>query len=311
MINSNKSIFERVDPRILEQIKAFRLMDDNFMTTVFGGDVKVTEFLLRIILDRDDLTVISSMTQEEKHNIFGRSVRLDIVAEDRDKRIYNIEIQRSDKGTEARRIRYNAAMIDSRILRKGDDFTDLPELYIIFITEHDYLKLNRPYYKVLKHFDATDKKGQTIPFKDGVNIMYVNGKYRGNDRLGKLMHDFCTPNAADMYYRELAERVRYHKQEEEGVEKMCRMTEAYGDEREREGIEKGIKKGELVGLKKGERLGMEKGRRAGVIEGLKEGKREVVLNLLKNGRLAIGEIAEISGFSVEQVQKIASRIDLQ
>ena len=68
---------------------------------------------------------------------------------------------------------------------------------------------------------------------------------------------------------------------------MCRMTEAYGDEREREGI----KKGELVGLKKG--------------------KREVVLNLLKNGRLAIGEIAEISGFSVEQVQKIASRIDLQ
>ena len=197
-------------------------------------------------------------------------------------------------------------MIDSRILKKGDDFTDLPELYIIFITEHDYLKLNRPYYKVLKHFDATDKKGQTIPFKDGVNIMYVNGKYRGNDRLGKLMHDFCTPNAADMYYRELAERVRYHKQEEEGVEKMCRMTEAYGDEREREGI----KKGELVGLKKGERLGMEKGRRAGVIEGLKEGKREVVLSLLKDGCLPIGKIAEISGFSVEQVQKIAARIDL-
>ena len=87
---------------------------------------------------------------------------------------------------------------------------------------------------------------------------------------------------------------------------MCRMTEAYGDEREREGI----KKGELVGLKKGERLGMEKGRRAGVIEGLKEGKREVVLSLLKDGCLPIGKIAEISGFSVEQVQKIAARIDL-
>lgn len=30
------------------------------------------------------------------------------------------------------------------------------------------------------------------------------------------MHDFSTPNADEMYYDELAEKVRYHKQDSEG-----------------------------------------------------------------------------------------------
>ncbi len=53
------------------------------------------------------------------------------------------------------------------------------------------------------------------------------------------MHDFCTPNADEMNYSELAEKVRYHKQEEKGVEYMCRIVEEYGDEREAEGEKKG------------------------------------------------------------------------
>ena len=200
------SFFDTIDPKMLERIRAFRLMDDDFMTIVFSSDTKAAEFLLRIILERDDLTVKSCMSQQEKRNLYGRSVILDIIAEDTDHRLYNIEIQRSDKGNSPKRVRYNTAMIDSHTLQCGDDFTDLPELYIIFITEHDYLKLNKPYYKVKKYFDVSDKDGKIITYDDGVNVMYVNGTYRGNDAIGKLMHDFCTPNADDMYYSEIAKR---------------------------------------------------------------------------------------------------------
>ena len=35
--------------------------------------------------------------------------------------------------------------------------------------------------------------------------MYVNGEYRGDNQLGKLMHDFSTSNADDMYYDEKPE----------------------------------------------------------------------------------------------------------
>ena len=48
------------------------------------------------------------------------------------------------------------------------------------------------------------------------------------------MHDFCTPNADEMNYKELAEKVRYHKQETEGVRTMCRIVEEYGKERAEE-----------------------------------------------------------------------------
>ena len=61
--------------------------------------------------------------------------------------------------------------------------------------------------------------------------MYVNGDYRGNNPLGKLMHDFSTPNADEMYYNELAEKVRYHKQDSEGVKVVSQIVEEYGDER--------------------------------------------------------------------------------
>ena len=85
-----------------KRIQGLRLMDDDFMTIVFSGDNKLTEFLLRILLDRTDLTVKQSLTQKEKHNIFGRSVRLDVLAVDTEGKQYNIEIQRADKGASER-----------------------------------------------------------------------------------------------------------------------------------------------------------------------------------------------------------------
>lgn len=289
-----KNIFDTIDSKMLERIRAFRLMDDDFMTIVFSSDSKAAEFLLKIILERDDLTVKSCMTQQEKRNLYGRSVILDIVAEDTNHNLYNIEIQRCDKGNSPKRVRYNAAMIDSHTLKPKQDFTDLPELYIIFITEHDYLNLNRPYYKVRKTFDVKDKDGNTIAYDDGINIMYVNGTYRGNDAIGKLMHDFCTPNADDMYYSEIANRVKFHKQESQGVGKVCRIWEEYGDERAAEAKQIGILEGKRVGLKEGEN----------------SGKQKMAIGLLKDGTLSVEKIAEISGFSLEQVREMAKNITL-
>lgn len=55
-------------------------------------------FCLQIILNRDDLKVKKSNSQYSVKNLQGKSVRLDILAVDRENRVYNIEIQRNDKG---------------------------------------------------------------------------------------------------------------------------------------------------------------------------------------------------------------------
>ena len=101
------SILDTIDPAMLARIQAMRLMDDDFMTVVFDGDNEATEFLLRILLNRDDLHVKKVTTQKEKRNLFGRSVRLDILAEDDKGKLYNVEVQRADEGASPKRVRYN------------------------------------------------------------------------------------------------------------------------------------------------------------------------------------------------------------
>ena len=74
--------------------------------------------------------------------------------------------------------------------------------------------------------------------------MYINGEYRGDDALGKLMHDFSTPNADEMIYDRLADKVRFYKQNETGVRMASKIVEEYGDERAAEALKKGIEQGE-------------------------------------------------------------------
>lgn len=239
-----KTLFDNINPAVLERVKNLRLIDDELMTIVFSGDKKATEFLIRILLNRNDLTVTKSMTQVEKHNLFGRSVKLDVVAEDIFKTEYNIEIQRADEGADPRRIRYHQAMLDSHTLQKGNKFKDLPNLYIIFILEHDMFEKGEAVYRIRKTLDIKDESGNNLPFDDGCNIMYVNGDYRGDNALGRLMHDFSTPDADKMYFNELASKVRFHKQDEQGVEMASKIVEEYGDIRAAEALKIGIQQGE-------------------------------------------------------------------
>jgi len=279
-----ETIFDNIDPAILKRINQLRLIDDDLMTVVFSGNKKATEFLIKILLNRNDLRVTKAMTQVQKHNLFGRSVRLDIVAEDIFKTEYNIEIQRADKGASGKRIRYHQAMLDSHTLKKNKKFEDLPTLYIIFILEHDLFEKGEPIYFVNKTLNIRDEEGNYLPFDDGCNIMYINGDYRGDNPLGKLMHDFATPNADEMYYDELARRVRFHKQDEKGVQTMCKIVEEYGDERAAEALQKGIE------------------------QGLHQKAVEAATNLLNLNKLTVEQISSTIGLPLEQVNELKKQI---
>ncbi|MGN0484319.1 MAG: PD-(D/E)XK nuclease family transposase [Lachnospiraceae bacterium] len=206
--------------KLIEKIKNFRLLDDDFMSKVFENDIECTELLLHIILEKPDLKVQDVQTQYSIKNLLGRSVRLDIHAIDSEQKKYNIEIQRADKGAGAKRARFNSSIIDANSLPAGKDFDELPETYVIFITENDVLGGNKPLY----HIDRTIKEtGQ--PFCDEAHIVYVNGAFRDNSEIGQLMHDFSCTDPADMYYELLAEKTRYFKEDAEGVKAMCKIVE--------------------------------------------------------------------------------------
>ena len=61
-------------------------------------------------------------------------------------------------------------MIDSHTLKKNEDFDKLPNLYIIFILEHDLFNRGNPIYFVNKTLDIKDEEGQCLPFKYPSNL---------------------------------------------------------------------------------------------------------------------------------------------
>lgn len=203
----------------LRRIQSLRLLDDDFMNKVFE-DKACAEFLLQIILERTDLTVQKVHSQHNLKNLQGRSVRLDILATDEAGRVYNIEVQRSDKGAGAKRARYNSSLIDANITEPGDNYENLNETYVIFITEHDMLKAGQPIYHIDRMIQET-----SASFGDGSHILYVNAQIKDNTALGQLMHDFACTKAEEMHYPILAKRVRYFKEEQEGVATMSRIFE--------------------------------------------------------------------------------------
>lgn len=219
--------FERKHEEYLHRIQNLRLIDDNFMTKVFE-DKECSEFLLQVILDRDDLTIREVHSQYGLNNIQGRSARLDILAVDEQNKSYNIEIQRNDRGAEVRRARYNSGLMDANITEPGDRYDQLYETYVIFITENDILKAGLPIYHIERTIQETG-----MPFGDGAHIIYVNSQIKDDTKLGRLMQDFTCTNPDDMNYLVLAQRVRYFKEDTKGVATMCRAFEEVREEGER------------------------------------------------------------------------------
>ena len=220
--------FERKHEEDLQRLRGFRLLDDDFMSKVFE-DIKCAEFLLQIILNRDDLKVKKSNSQYSVKNLQGKSVRLDILAVDRENRVYNIEIQRNDKGAGVKRARYNSGIIDANVTEPGEQYEYLNETYVIFITENDVLKRGLPIYHIDRMIKETGES-----FGDESHIIYVNSQIKDESALGKLMHDFSCTDAKDMKYKILADRVRYFKEDEKGVATMCRAMEEMRNETVRE-----------------------------------------------------------------------------
>ena len=248
---------------LLKKIQGFRLLDDDFMSRVFDENIECTELILRIILDKPGIKVSEVHTQREIKNLRGHSVRLDIEARDTDNEPIDVEIQRSDKGAGVKRARYNSSMMDANTLVKSEDYDKLPESYVIFITENDVMGANLPVYHADRIVSETGK-----PLGDGAHIVYVNGAYRDESPIGKLMHDFSCKNPADMYYTPLAEQVRYYKEDAKGVEAMCRIVEDIVEQEKRE-------------------------------------EKIVMISKMKRmGKWSNEDIAEITGFTVEEIDAL-------
>ena len=215
-------------------------MSDIFMRNVLKKR-ECTEYILRIIMDREDLEVKEQILQKDYKNLQGRSAILDSVVCDMEEKRYNVEIQQENEGASVKRARYHSSLLDVNELKEGQTFEELPESYVIFIARNDVLGYGLPIYHITKKVEEVRED-----FRDGAHIIYVNAKIKDKETaLGRLMYDLQCRTADEMFSEILAERVRELKETPEGVDSMCREMDEIYNEGIEIGIERGLEKGKM------------------------------------------------------------------
>ena len=223
----------------LARLRGLRPIDDDFMRCIFRDNIPLAQFVLRILTQIEDLTVTQLETQKDLKRLVGaRSLCLDCYATDSSGKKYDLEIQRADAGAGAHRARYHSGAMDIENLDAGQRFEDLPDTYTIFITENDLFGAGAPVYPIERMNTVTG-----MPFEDGSHILYVNGAYRGDSAIGKLMHDFSCTEPGRMNYPLMEEVTRYYKETQEGVEYMCKAFEEVRTEGYNRGVRQGVQQG--------------------------------------------------------------------
>lgn len=262
---------KKIDRERLEKtIDELTLFDDDLFSKVMDENFEATTLLLKIILKRDDIEVTYVKGQEElKSNIYGgRTIRLDIRAKFADGTQTDIEVQRNTAGSNVRRSRFHSSMLDSRMLKEKEEFKTLKDTYVIFICEHDKYKKNLPMYHIERYVKET---GELV--NDGSHIIYVNGKYRGDDDIGALMEDFSCKESKNMKFKELANGVRHFKETQEGREIMCESFERLANER--------------------------------AVQAANEKAKDMAKKLIVKGQMSVEEIADLTELPIDEVVELA------
>ncbi len=203
---------ENQKKQVNKLVDDMNLFDDDLMGHVFDKNIEATELVLRIILG-EEIRVISVTGQDELKNpiVGGRDITLDVHAIDSNGKEIDIEVQGNASGAVVERARFHSSMVDARMLKSGQDFKELKESYVIFIYKKDKFREGKPLYHIDRCVRETGK-----PFEDGSHIIYVNGSYKGDDEIARLMEDFHQKGSKDIHFKALADGVKHFKETEEG-----------------------------------------------------------------------------------------------
>ena len=267
---------ERLRYRV-EEARSFNLLSDTFMSVALRDQAAAQE-AIRIFTGIPDLKIVSLSTQVRLPRMVSHDAILDVVAEDSAGKIYNIEVQRADNLDHAKRVRYYGAMLDTACLEKGAGYEELPEVYVIYLSERDLWKAGKTVYTVEKKLSGTE-----IPYSDGMHIIFANAEANDGTEIARTMQYFKVSDPMDQSHGALSKRVHYLKCEEGGRQEMCEISEKIYNE------------------------GVEDGRIEGRNEGRLEIQKETAITLAERG-MPISEIAEIIKVSDRVVEEWLSDI---
>ena len=220
----------------------FRGIDDVFFGLLIE-DPEVCEEFLKTVLEMPNLCIKPETLEPQKDikYLVNRSIRVDAYVEGREDIVFNIEVQRSDACNHIKRVRYNASAITVKRSEPGDNFEDVQELYIIYLTENDFLKGDKTIY----HAAMTVKETGEV-LEDGLHEVYVNASYNDGSKIARLMSHFKETEVSDPEFPEFSRKMHSLKNDPKEVRRVCKIVEDYGTKRERRFAYQMIEDGDIT-----------------------------------------------------------------
>ena len=212
------------------------------------------EAALRIILGDENLRLLTP-AQTEKELLTApwlRSIRLDVYSVDENLRIYNTEAQKTRKPDLPRRSRFYQSVMDSSLLKSGDEsFNLLNDTFNIMIMPFDLFGEGRYCYT----FHARCDENPSLLLEDGATRIFLNTRGTNRGEVSEELIQFLEymaqsalnvdiPNTNENLIK-IHNYVRQVKASEEiGVKFMQRWEEE--TMWKREGREDGLAKGRII-----------------------------------------------------------------
>ena len=225
-----------------KQLKELTIKD-NFMFGAVMMDEDnckgLLERVLEIQIDRVDVSKEKSIVYHPEY----KGVRLDVYAKDEKQTRYNVEMQVERKPALGKRSRYYQSQMDMEMLLTGEDYTELPNTYVIFICDFD------PFGDGLYRYSTgmvCEETGKSV--SDGVKTVYLNAHGRNRDGIPEELLQFLDYvkntgrtegiSTTDSFVRHLQDSIDKIKQNR-GMEERYMLLEEMMRNEKREGNTEG------------------------------------------------------------------------
>ena len=243
MNNESKADEERRHQLEVESLVAQLRAIDDIMFRKLCENIAFVEEILRVILEDDKITVVEVIPQDSIQNLRGRSVILDAYCKLGNGSYCNVEVQRSDSDDHFRRVRYHAACITANVVDPGEQFEQVDDLVVVYISEFDPFDEGRTVYHVRNMVEET---GRAV--LDGLREIYVNTKHNDGSEIAELMQCLLEPVVTNPKFPALAKELQAEKGNVKGDESMCKLVEEYAQKRAKEYGEKQKAEGKAEGV---------------------------------------------------------------
>ena len=279
----------------IEIARSLRPIDDTFFRTMAKNNIPLVEHIIKVILNRDDISIVKVNTQDDIH-IFekGHSVILDCLGVDNNGVLYDIEVQKYNNDNLEKRVRYYSSLLDSRYaLSKGVLFKEIIETYIIILMEEDYFHLGGQVYEVEKQI-----KGYNFPYIDGSNIIFTTAANKGRKELDNMMQSLVADDYREMKDDVIKGCVMYYKTTQDGDDKVCEAVHNYAVKYAEKCAQTSYNEGKDDGIK------------IGKADGITEGTVKTLINLVNSGNITLDYAIANSGLSKEDFKSTAKELGL-